>query len=105
MRYMIPNTADKVVCGYAGSWDPGPANANGWQGDAFNYVIFEKDTWPTGIRFVSINNNGNDTPSYQYCSADDYYDKGIILHWSSTGPHMNGYSRDISGQIKFNSRL
>lgn len=104
MRYMIPNTSLYVVCGYAGSWDPGPFNAGGWQGDAFNYVIFEKDSWPTGIRFTDINNNGFNG-SYQYRSADNYYDKGIILHWSSTGPHMNGYSRDISGQIKFNSRL
>ncbi|EJL67658.1 hypothetical protein [Chryseobacterium populi] len=104
MRYMIPNTSLYVVCGYAGSWDPGPANANGWQGNAFNYVIFEKDSWPTGVRFTDINNNGFNA-SHQYRSADDYYDKGIILHWSSTGPHMNGYSRNISGQIKFNSRL
>jgi hypothetical protein len=104
MRYMIPNTAVKVVCGYAGSWDPGPANVGGWQGDALNYVIFEKDTWPTGEKSADINNNGFNA-SYRYRSADNYYDKGIILHWSSTGPHMNGYSRDISGQIKFNSRL
>lgn len=104
MRYMIPNTSLYVVCGYAGSWDPGPNNVGGWQGDAFNYVIFEKDSWPTGVRFTDINNNGFNA-SYQYRSADNYYDKGIILHWSSTGPHMNGYSRDISGQIKFNSRL
>lgn len=104
MRYMIPNTSRYVVCGYAGSWDPGPANVGGWQGDALNYVIFEKDSWPTGVRTTSINNNGFNA-TYQYRSADDYYDKGIILHWSNTGPHMNGYSRDISGQIKFNSRL
>lgn len=104
MRYMIPNTASYVVCGYAGSWDPGPGNVGGWQGDAFNYVIYEKDSWPTGVKSTTINNNGYNG-NYQYRSADGYYDKGIIYNYLNGPGDMNHFSRDIAGQIKFNSRL
>ncbi|WP_261509853.1 hypothetical protein [Chryseobacterium paludis] len=103
-RYMIPNIALYVVCGYAGSWDPGPGNVGGWQGDALNYVIYEKDTWPTGVKSTTINNNGFNG-NYQYRSADNYYDKGIIYNYLNGPGDMNHFSRDISGQIKFNSRL
>lgn len=103
-RYMIPNIALYVVCGYAGSWDPGPGNVGGWQGDAFNYVIYEKDSWPTGVKSTTINNNGYNG-NYQYRSADGYYDKGIIYNYLNGPGDMNHFSRDIAGQIKFNSRL
>jgi hypothetical protein len=102
-RSWIPNTAYRVNFGYAGSWLPGPYNAAGWEGDAFNYVIFEKDQWPVGDKHAIIDNKGH-AGDYSYKSADEYYEKGIILFWGDPGTHMNGYLKEIPA-IRFNSRL
>lgn len=109
MRYMIPNTAKAVNFGYAGVWDPASDFVHGWPGNAFIYVIFEKDQWPTGYKQTNVPSGWYYyTPpqnNIKYRSADIFYDQGVILFWGPTGTHMNGYARDVDGQIKFNSRL
>lgn len=106
---VVHQTNITVNFGYTGQlWRPGNFGIPGissQQGDAFNYVIFEKDSWPVGNRQTSISNSYGDSQYFTFRSADDQYDKGIILFWGPSGTHMNGYVGNVPGETYFNSRL
>jgi|GEM_PF-2725756 len=87
---------------YIPDWDPGLMNVNGEQGDVMMYVMYEKDSWPTGRKNTEIEIRGY-TFSIDYRSADIYYSQGFMTHY--TGDYyMDGYVHDEIG-LKFNSEL
>lgn len=63
----------------------------GWNNmttDQVYYVIFEYDTWPTGLRDARWDKS-NGTLILQYRSADSWYDKRQIGRWDTPFPINN----------------
>lgn len=103
-RSFVPNTDKTVNFGYMGSWEPGSDFLHGWPGDAFIYVIYENDIWPTGNKNTSVQYGTLQTGNITYRSADTYYDQGVILYWGPPGTHMGDYVRE-NNETRFNSRM
>jgi len=53
-----------------------------------NYVIFEYDTWPTGLKTATWYHNST-SYSYSYRSADGFYDLNTVYSANFAGRRVN----------------
>jgi hypothetical protein len=64
-----------------------------------NYVIFEYDTWPTGKKTASWTQGGA-TLSWEYRSADGYYDKQTVYKTGFASHSVNNSCIEWSAQYQ-----
>jgi len=64
-----------------------------------NYVIFEYDTWPTGLKTVTWF-HGNTPYEWEYRSNDIYYDYNTVYNSSFNGYYVNNSCIEWLGQYQ-----
>jgi hypothetical protein len=64
-----------------------------------HYVIFEYDTWPTGTKVANWE-QGGDILSWEYRSADEYYDKQTVINYDFAYHYVNNGCIEWSAQYQ-----